>query len=491
MLRTVAAFALALGAAMPAVAGERPNILFFLVDDLGWTDVGCFGSTFYETPAIDRLAATGAKLTNAYAACPVCSPTRVSIQTGKYPARLKTTDFFGARQPQRWNRNTRLLPALYLERLPAEETTIAEALRDAGYQTFFAGKWHLGPEGSWPEDHGYDVNRGGCQWGAPGGGKRYFSPYGNPRLTDGPEGELLTDRLADETCAYVRDATSGENANRPFFAMLSFYTVHTPLMAKDDKVARYKAKREAGGGKAAEKWLTDRPGNRIETRQVRLVQNHAIYAAMVEQLDVAVGRVLKTLDEAGVADETIVVFTSDNGGLSSSEGSPTSNLPLRTGKGWMYEGGIREPTLVRWPGVTKAGDTIDAVVTSADYYPTLLEAAGLPAAPEQTVDGRSFAAALRGEAYERGPAYWHYPHYGNQGGAPAGAVRHGKWKLIEWYEDGLLELFNLDADPGEQTNLATAEPARVAELKAQLDAWRSEADVAMPTPNPKYKPKTK
>lgn len=464
-------------AASAAADDPRPNIVFFLVDDLGYADLGCFGSTFYETPHIDRLAATGARLTNAYAACPVCSPTRASIMTGKYPARMATTDWFGAAQPEQWRRNTPLLPAKYIEHLAADETTLAEALRGAGYKTFFAGKWHLGPEGSWPEDHGFDINRGGCEWGHPKGGRRYFSPYDNPRLENGPEGEHLTARLAQETCEFIE-----QTAAEPFLAYLSFYTVHTPLQAPGELVEKYRAKKQALGEAAEDAWIRERG------RNVRQVQNHPTYSGMVESLDSAVGRVTETLDRLGLAKRTIVVFTSDNGGLSTAEGAPTSNLPLRGGKGWMYEGGIREPTIVRWPGVTRPGSECDAAVTSTDYYPTLLAAAGAPAAPNQHVDGEDFAPALRGEAYDRGPIYWHYPHYGNQGGAPAAAVRDGQWKLIEWYDPPMTQLFDLESDLGEQTNLVDKRPAEAERLRRFLNDWQREVAARMPTENPRYQP---
>lgn len=471
------ATALGMAAAVEADEPAGPNVVFFLVDDLGWRDLGCFGSTFYETPHADRLARDGMRFTSGYAACPVCSPTRASILSGKYPARLATTDYFGAAQPDAWKRNTLLLPAAYSERLPREETTLAEAFHAAGYATFFAGKWHLGPEGYWPEDQGFDVNRGGCERGGPYGGNKYFSPYGNPRLADGPPGEHLPDRLATETVKFIESHRDG-----PFFAYLSFYSVHTPLMARPDLQAKYaeKAKRLEATGPA---WLPE------GTRQVRQVQNHAVYAGMVEAMDSAVGKVLDALDRLRLAERTVVVFMSDNGGLSTSEGSPTSNVPLRAGKGWMYEGGIREPMIVRWPGVTRPGSACDQPVTSTDFYPTLLEIAGLPARPEQHGDGVSIVPLLRGTGVpERDAIYWHYPHYGNQGGAPAGAVRSGDWKLIEWYEDGRLELFNLRDDLGEQHNVADRHPDKVQELHAKLKTWRSSVGARMPSPNPRYNP---
>ena len=451
---------------------ERPNVLFLLVDDLGWTDVGCFGSSFYETPAVDQLAAGGLRFTNAYAACPVCSPTRASLMTGKYPQRFGITDYISpnrGNQPEKWKRATPLLPASYADRLPHDEVTLAEALRAAGYATFFAGKWHLGPEGWWPEDQGFDVNRGGIDRGGPYGGKKYFSPYGNPRLADGPEGEHLPDRLARETVAFVT-----EHRDRPWLAFLSFYSVHTPLMARADLREKYERKPapvvEPAWGVEGE-------------RKVRRVQDHAVYAGMVEAMDQAVGTVLGALTTLGIEDRTIVVFTSDNGGLSTSEGHPTSNLPLRAGKGWLYEGGVREPTIVRWPGVTTPGAVTDAVVTSPDFFPTLLEACGLPAPTAS--DGTSFVPVLRGRAVDRGPVFWHYPHYGNQGGSPGAAVRDGDLKLVHFFgaggSEGRVELYDLAADLAEEHDLAGERPEDVARLRGLLDAWLADVGARYPT----------
>jgi arylsulfatase A-like enzyme len=459
-------------AAVP-VANPRPNIVFFLVDDLGYMDVGANNpNTFYETPHIDRLAKQGMRFTAGYAACPVCSPTRASIMTGRYPQRSGVTDYIGAAQPDTWKRPTQLLPAPYQERLALEETTLAEAFKAAGYATFFAGKWHLGPEGCWPENQGFDINKGGCDRGGPYGGKKYFSPYDNPRLPDGPPGEHLPDRLATETVAFIE-----ANRERPFLAYLSFYSVHTPLMARADLKAKYEAKA---------KTLTpvEPVWGREREREVRLVQNHAVYAGMVEAMDQAVGNVLAALDRAGLAERTVVVFTSDNGGLSTSEGHPTSNVPLRGGKGWLYEGGIREPWIIRAPGVTQPGSLCDTPVCSVDFYPTLLDLAGAPLPQAVALDGRSLVPLLKGESQARGPLFWHYPHYGNQGGAPGGAVRDGDWKLIEWYEDGSAELFNLRDDDGEAKNLAAEQPDRVKALRDKLCAWRKDVNARMPTPNP-------
>ncbi|MDG2381883.1 MAG: sulfatase [Pirellulaceae bacterium] len=452
---------------------NRTNFVFFLVDDLGWKDLGCYGSTFYETPNIDRLSASGMQFTNAYAACPVCSPTRGSIMTGKYPQRLGITTYIspsGGNQPAKWRRGTTLLPAPYRDRLELKEVTLAETLKENGYRTFFAGKWHLGPEGHWPENQGFDVNQGGIDRGGPYGGRKYFSPYGNPRLDDGEPGEHLPDRLARETIRFIE-----QHREQPFFAYLSFYSVHTPLMSRKDLQQKYANKRKQ----------LKHPGpiwGKEGSRKSRLIQEHAVYGGMVDAVDRAVGKVLNAIDELNLSDNTVIILTSDNGGLSTSEGHPTSNLPLRAGKGWMYEGGIREPLLVRAPGVTKPDSQSDQVVTSPDFFPSILELASLPSQPEVHLDGKSFLPLLKGQERERGPIFWHFPHYGNQGGAPTGAVRDGDWKLIEWYEDGKLELFNLRQDAAEQHNLAAAQPELRDQLHHSLQNWRTQVEAIMPTP---------
>jgi arylsulfatase A-like enzyme len=471
LITFLAAIALASG-----LTAAPPNIVFFLADDLGQRDLGCYGSTFYETPNLDRLARDGAKFTDAYAACPVCSPTRASLMTGQWPQRTGITDYIGApTKPEQWKRNTKLLPAPYADRLALDAPTLAKAMKAAGYATFFAGKWHLGPEGFWPENQGFDINMGGIDKGGPYGGKRYFSPYGNPRLPDGPDGEHLPDRLATETAKFIE-----ANKDRPFFAYYSFYDVHTPLMAREDLRNKYEEKRQRLG--LVEKW------GREEPRDVRLAQDHAVYAAMVEAMDLAVGKVLAKLDELGLRENTLVIFTSDNGGLSTSEGWPTSNLPLRGGKGWMYEGGIREPLLVHWPAVVKAGSVVSTPVSSPDFFPTLLEAVGAKPQPGQVLDGVSLVPLLKGGTLPERALFWHYPHYGNQGGAPSAAVRRGDWKLIEWLEDGRAELFNLAQDLGEKTDLATKQPQRVAQLRAELHAWQKNVGAKFPIANPNYNP---
>lgn len=458
----------------PLIADEKPNIVFFLADDLGQRDIGAYGSTFYETHHLDQLAKDGMLFTDAYAACPVCSPTRASVMTGQWPQRLGITDYIGApTEPDKWKRNTKLLPAPYTDRLALDAPTLAKAMKGAGYETFFAGKWHLGPEGWWPEDQGFDINMGGIDRGGPYGGKKYFSPYGNPRLSDGPEGEHLPDRLATETGKFME-----ANRDKPFFAYYSFYDVHTPLMAREDLQKKYEEKRERLG-------LTEAWGREGE-RDVRLVQDHAVYAAMVEAMDLAVGKVLAKIDELGLREKTLVIFTSDNGGLSTSEGWPTSNLPLRGGKGWMYEGGIREPLIVRWPGVTAPGSVSETPVSSPDFFPTLLEAAGVKAPGGQVLDGLSLVPALKGGPLADRALFWHYPHYGNQGGAPSAAIRRGDHKLIEWFEDDKVELFNVVTDPGETKDLAVEQPELAAKLRAELHAWQKDVGAKPTIPNPAY-----
>jgi len=453
---------------------EPPNIVFLLVDDLGAMDIGAFNpDTFYETPNVDRLAAGGVRFTRGYAANPVCSPTRYSIMTGRYPTRVGATNYFAGRRQEKY------APAPLNDRMPLEEYTLAEALRDGGYSTAFLGKWHLGPtEEFWPLAQGFEVNVGGHRGGMP---RSYFSPYSNPTLEDGPENEHLTARLTDEALALL-DGYAADEEGKPFLIYLSYYTVHTPLRAPTDLIEKYAAKAgvEVGApaspddfGEEEQIWPRDEP------RRVREVQNHAVYAAMVETLDTSVGRILDRLDALDLAENTIVVFFSDNGGLSSAEGSPTSNLPLRGGKGWLYEGGIREPMIVRWPAVASAGGVTAAPVISTDFYPTLLEAAGVELRPEIEVDGSSFLNILRGgEAGENAAAaaserdlFWHYPHYGNQGGFPGGAIARGRYKLIERYEDGQVHLYDLEADIGERNDLAAEQPERVAEMRARLHAW--------------------
>ena len=442
---------------------ERPNVLFILVDDLGYMDVEPNNEgTFYETPNVTRLARGGLRFTQGYAASPVCSPTRYSIQTGKYPTRVGATDFFSGRLAKTF------APAPLRDEMPLDEVTLAQALKDEGYATYFAGKWHLGrTPAHWPERRGYDVNMGGHERGGPYGPGRYFTPYGNPRLEDGPEGEHLPERLGRETARFIT-----EHAGEPFFAFLSFYSVHTPLMAPRELVEKYEAKAtELGLTRRATFAREEQVWPKAKERRVRTLQSHATYAGMVESMDRAVGVVLDALEEAGVADETLVIFFSDNGGLSTSEGSPTSNLPLRGGKGWLYEGGIREPLIVRWPGVTTPGSVCTTPVISTDFYPTVLDATGSDPRPRQHLDGLSLVPLFGGGELPGRPLFWHYPHYSNQGGFPGAAIRLGSWKLIERFEDGRVQLYDLANDPEERDDLADRKPELVEELRARLHEW--------------------
>lgn len=470
-LRRLAIAVLALGLATSTAVSQgnkRPNVVFILADDLGYMDIRANNPrTFYETPNIDALAGSGMRLACGYAACPVCSPTRASIMTGKYPVRVGITDYIGAPQP--WPRNTKLLPAPYRTNLALEEVTLAERLRDAGYATFMAGKWHLGDDESNPNAQGFSglKRRGNVQFYYPES-VADFDDVNDPKTTD---------LIARETVKFIE-----ANKDRPFFAYVPFQAVHTAIKARPDLVEKWKAKARVAPPDA---W------GREYLRQVRLVQNHAEYAAMLEQMDSAIGNILNALERNGVAERTIVVFTSDNGGLSTSEGHPTSNEPWRAGKGWPYEGGVRVPVIFRAPGITKPGSVSDSPMTSTDYYATILDLLGLPLTPAQHRDSVSFKALLTGKRMKARPLFWHYPHYGNQGGAPVSAVRDGDWKLIEWLEDGKLELYNLARDPYEKNDLAAKEPARVKTLRGKLGAWRKETGALMPTKNPRYDPRAK
>jgi len=448
---------------------KKLNIVFILADDLGWRDVGCYGSTFYETPAIDKLAQEGMRFTNAYAACPVCSPTRASILTGQYPARLHLTDWLPGRKA---GSDNKLKEPVIVKELPSGEVTFADALRNAGYATGFFGKWHLG--NSYPDRHGFDLNIGGCGMGHP---NSYFSPYRNPTLTDGPKGEYLTDRLTDEAIKFIQ-----KSKDKPFLVYLSHYTVHIPLQPKKDLLEKYEKKHDALPPANGPKLLPE------GTHGARQIQNNPNYAAMVESLDQSVKRVMDKLTELGLDKNTVIVFFSDNGGLSTAEGSPTSNVPLRGGKGWTYEGGIREPMIVKWPGVVQPGSTCDEPVISTDLYPTFLKMTGQPPMPQQAKDGVSIVPLLKNEKMPERPLFWHYPHYSDQGGQPSGAVRLGDYKLIEWYEDMHVALFNLKDDIGEKNNLAKQMPDKTKELLELLHNWREAVNADMPTPNPKYKP---
>ncbi len=463
---------------------SQPNIILVLIDDLGWSDVGCYGSSFYETPHIDRLAGDGVRFTDAYAAAPVCSPTRASILTGKYPATLGVTDWIDwgvGVHPARG----RLIDAPYVDHLPFADDTLPRALKTVDYQTWHVGKWHLGSPPYTPANHGFDVTVAGCPAGLPG--KGYWSPWGIENLEDRVDGEYLTDRLTDEAIELIR-----RSGGRPFFLNLWHYTVHIPLHAKPDVIRKYESKARALG---LDKQPTFADGARFPVRHKqnqhikrRLIQSDPVYAAMIEHLDENIGRLLAAVDEAGLTDQTTIIFASDNGGLATAEGSPTSNAPLREGKGLLYEGGTRVPLVVKGPGVHRPGGVCTAPVTSPDLYATILEMAGAPRSLAESYDGRSLLPFLQGsDSPDREPLFWHYPHYGNQGGTPASAVRRGDFKLIEFLEDHSVELYNLADDIGESRNLATAD-ARVAEELQQLLAdWRARLGARIPQPDPDHK----
>lgn len=448
----------------------KPKFVFILVDDLGFMDIGANNpETFYETPHVDRLAAEGVRFTSGYAANPVCSPTRFSLLTGRYPTRVQATNWFSGK------REGKFRPAPLREEMPLEEVTIAELLQPHGYRTAFLGKWHLGStEDLWPEHQGFEFNVGGFSRGGP---NSYFSPYKNPRLSDGPEGEHLTARLTEETLKLLEQLK-----DEPFFIYLSFYTVHTPLRAPEELITKYRNKRAElpetpEFAEEEQIWPTDEP------RRVRIVQNHPTYAAMVESMDRGVGRILDKLRELQIDDQTIVCFFSDNGGLSTSEGSPTSNLPFRGGKGWLYEGGIREPMIIKWPQAGHFDVVRGEPVSSIDFLPTILDIARIPIPDELVIDGVSLVPLLTGAHLPDRNLFWHYPHYSNQGGFPGGAIRHGNFKLIERYETGQMHLYDLDTDPGERLDLAEDLPETAAALRKDLHNWYREVDAQFLQPN--------
>lgn len=460
-------------------AKMSPNILFILADDLGYTDLSCMGSNFYETPNIDRIANEGTVFTNGYAASRVCSPSRASIMTGKFTARHDITVHIGSPSGEAWrkrNRFTKMLPADYKRHLRHEYMTLPEALKKAGYQTYFAGKWHLGDKGSWPEDHGFDINVGGWTSGGPRGG--YFSPFNNPNLENRKKGENLSHRLADETVNFIREHNS-KKTTKPFFAFLSFYAVHSPIQTSQDKWKKYRDKAvKQGVAKSAYEMGTFLP--------IRQTQDNPVYAGLLEQMDEAVGRVLGALDELGLEKNTIIVFTSDNGGVAAGDNFSTSNKPLRAGKGYQFEGGIREPYFIKVPGLTKGGEMIDDPVSGTDFYPTLLELSGSELLPKEHNDGISLLPLLKGEVLPERSLIWHFPHYGNQGGEPSSIIRRGEWKLIHYYEDGRKELYNLADDLGETTDLSTKFPEKVENLGKELFDYLSEVGAKYATPDPAY-----
>jgi arylsulfatase A-like enzyme len=437
----------------------RPNLVFILMDDMGWKDGGCFGSKFYQTPNLDAFAATGMRFTQAYASCAVCSPTRAAILTGKAPARLHITDWIpGENVPK----NSRFLVPDWQMRLPLAENTLPEVLKRLGYATASIGKWHLGGPGFGPEQQGFDLNVAGGHIGHPAS---YFWPYGQtgavqrvPGLAEkgGQTGEYLTDRLTDEALRFME-----ANQAKPFFLYLAHYAVHSPLMAKPE--------------------LLEQASERVGTDG----QSNAVYAAMMRSVDEGVGRILRKLDDLHLSDNTIVVFASDNGGaVHFGKPAATSNAPLRLGKGYAYEGGLRVPLLMRVPGVTRPGSVCDVPVISHDFFPTLLALAGANKAAAKAVDGVSLVPLLKGRAATVHPElFWHYPHYWNGGKvSPYSVVRAGDWKLIRFYEYDREELYQLRDDPGEQHDLAQAEPKKRREMAIRLDRWLKQTGAQMPVP---------
>lgn len=466
----------------------NPNIVFILIDDMGWSDLSCYGSSFYETPNIDSLQRDGMTFTDAYAACPVCSPTRASLLTGRYPSTVGVTNYIDIRGHGH-PKAGKLVDVPYFRELPRTERTIARSLHESGYATWHVGKWHLGGRPSYPEHHGFNVNVGGSEKGAPYGGG-YFSPWTLPGLADAavPEGTYLTDYLTDRAVDLIRSARDG---GKPFYLSMCYYSVHSPIEAKPEKIEKYQKKARDMGLDTVDPFVEGGFYPSIEQSSSRIrrrtIQSDPVYAAMIESLDENVGRLLDAVREIGKEEETIVIFTSDNGGLSSVETSPTCNAPLSEGKGWRYEGGTRVPLLIKWPGAAEPGTATAEPVTSPDFFPTILDAARLPQEPAAHRDGHSFADLIRGTSWTRPePLYWHYPHYGNQGDTPGSSIRDGEWKLLEFFEDGHYELYNLADDLSEEQNLAESNPEKVAELAEKLHAWEKRVLARRPVVNPEY-----
>ncbi|MFN0119779.1 MAG: sulfatase [Blastocatellia bacterium] len=446
---------------------RKPNIVLVLIDDYGWADTGCYGSTYHRTPNIDALAARGMRFTDAYAAAPVCSPTRAALMTGRHPARLHLTDWLPGRDDKP---SQKLARPIIRQELPLAEITIAEALQQAGYASASIGKWHLGGKGFEPERQGFALNVTGDHTGTP---LSYFAPYQRdgrfmPKLETAPAGEYLTDRLTAEAERFIE-----QNKDKPFFLYLPHYTTHIPLKAKADLIAKYRALPRPASG-----------------------QNNPVYAAMIESMDESIGRLMRKLEQLGLGDDTVFIFTADNGGLATPEGPDTpatTNAPLRAGKGYLYEGGIRVPLIVTWPGQIKAGSVNRTPVYSADLFATAVELAGLK--NTTGVDGLSLLPLLTGRGgFRRDALYWHYPHYSNQsinGGhldQPGAAMRQGDYKLIGFYQDDHVELYDLKRDIGEQNDLARSRPQVAEQMRKKLAAWRKAIGAQMMTPNPQYKP---
>ncbi len=497
-----------------ATVNKKMNVVFFLVDDLGWMDVGYNGSGFYETPNIDQFAKESVQFNQAYAACHVCSPTRASIMTGKYPARINLTDWLPGRKDYPFQQ---LLNVEVNQHLPFEEKTLPETLQENGYKTAIFGKWHLGEDTSSALKHGFDQRLPEWNKGWP---LTYFAPFELKGL-EGPKDEYLTDRLTTEALNYISD-----NKDKPFFLYLSHFAVHDPIQGRPDLVKKYEKKLAQMKPDNREPFIlegnpdTSKPYTKqqlaemirqesykgygvLPNRMVKIKQkqDNVQFAAMVESMDESLGRVMAKLKELKIADNTIVIFVSDNGGMSGANfGNPdrkipaanldkafsSSNLPLRGAKGWFYEGGIRVPLLIKVPN--NPAKVCDVPVVSTDYYPTILDLLGLPQQPKQTMDGVSLAPLIKtNKGITRDAIYWHFPHYSNHGmQSPGGAIRKGDYKLLEYYENGHVQLFNIKKDPGEQVDLSDKEPALVNELKTMLHKWRKDVGAKMMQPNPGY-----
>jgi arylsulfatase A len=440
----------------------KPNILFILIDDLGWQDLHCYGSKFYETPNIDRLSAGGMMFTNAYSACPVSSPTRASILTGKNPARLQFTGHITAIGRHRYPEQGRIIPPQDKMYVALEEVLIPEALKPLGYSTISIGKWHVGDkEKYFPTHQGFDINIAGYAQGSP---PTYWAPYKNPELDwnpsienldEGKPGEYLTDRLTNEAINFLK-----VNKEHPFFIYLSHYAVHTPLEVADSLVRKYEKKLESNHSK-----------------------KNAVYAAMIENVDSNIGRLLSELDKLGLTNNTIIIFYSDNGGYMPA----TDNTPLREGKGFLYEGGIRVPLIIKWPGYVAGGTLCDEPVISDDLYPTIMEMVGKGVTPVKNIDGLSLVPLLSGEKHlKRDQLCWYYPHYSPQAQMPGYAIRKGNFKLVEHYDPVKIELFNLQEDIGEKNNLAESNPGKVLELRSSFNNWLKRMNPVFHTQNPDY-----
>jgi arylsulfatase A-like enzyme len=448
---------------------DKPNLLFIIVDDLGWTDVSYNGSDYYETHNIDALSLNSMLFYNAYSASPVCSPTRASIMTGKHHARINITDWIPGLDP----RNKPILGPLDRNELPLEELTIAEVLKKDGYRTFYSGKWHLGSIGYYPEDQGFDINKGGFEKGSPMGG--YYSPYKNPKLSDGPKGEYLTDRLTQETIDFIEN----RDKSKPFAAFLSFYNVHTPIQENKEFYDYYVEKLNGYDDKDP---LTKKEGDAI----TRLNQRNAKYASMVHATDNNVGKIIKYLKKNELYDNTLIVFTSDNGGLTTQNRiAPTSVYPLRAGKGWLYEGGIKIPQLIKLPKQIFR-EIIYEPVVSYDLFPTILNTLDISYNIDN-IDGKDLNNLFLKKEFKRDYIFWHFPHYHGSLWKPGSAIRNNQWKLVKFYEENTEELYNLYDDFSESNNLAEVYPEIVNKLSKKMDEIKMELNANKTSVNNNYK----